>query len=225
MRQLRDALGPDAVILSNRAVEGGRRNLALRGGGHRRDGTAGRATCRPREPESSPAARAARSRVTRIEAGAVAEPVTMQAPPDERGRRAPASDSARAARNSVISEIKSMRDAPGKPARRPGLARPAGPRPVRAAVMRDMLAAGFSAALAREMLEVPADSCDAEQAQAWMRNTLMKRLTRDAERKRHARRAAACSPWWGPPASARPPPPPSWPRAAWCATAPTSWRC
>jgi len=41
--------------------------------------------------------------------------------------------------------------------------------------MRDMLAAGFSATLAREMLETLPKG-DAEQAQAWMRNTLMKRL-------------------------------------------------
>jgi flagellar biosynthesis protein FlhF len=76
---------------------------------------------------------------------------------------------------SVISEIKAMqtrletqladlawRDLPGRD-------------PSGATLMRDMLAAGFSATLARELLEnLPKG--DAEQAQAWMRNTLMKRL-------------------------------------------------
>jgi len=86
----------------------------------------------------------------------------------------PTEDSAQLAQ-SVISEIKSMqarlesqladlawRDLPGRD--------PAG-----ASIMRDMLAAGFSATLAREMLETLPKG-DAEQAQAWMRNTLMKRL-------------------------------------------------
>ncbi|HJX58900.1 MAG TPA: flagellar biosynthesis protein FlhF, partial [Thiobacillus sp.] len=76
---------------------------------------------------------------------------------------------------SVISEIKTLhmrlesqladltwRDLPGRD--------PAG-----ATVMRDMLAAGFSATLARELLE-SLPKGDAEQAQAWMKNTLMQRL-------------------------------------------------
>jgi len=47
--------------------------------------------------------------------------------------------------------------------------------PSGAAVMRDMLAAGFSATLARELLE-SLPKGDAEQAQAWMKNTLTQRL-------------------------------------------------
>jgi len=47
--------------------------------------------------------------------------------------------------------------------------------PSGAGVMRDMLAAGFSTTLARELLETLPKG-DTEQAQAWMRSTLMKRL-------------------------------------------------
>jgi flagellar biosynthesis protein FlhF len=86
----------------------------------------------------------------------------------------PSEDSSQLAQ-SVLSEIKTMqsrlesqladlawRDLPGRD--------PAG-----ATLMRDMLSAGFSATLARELLETLPKS-DNEQAQAWMRNTLMKRL-------------------------------------------------
>jgi flagellar biosynthesis protein FlhF len=76
---------------------------------------------------------------------------------------------------SVLSEMKAMqsrlenqlsdlawRDLPGRD--------PAG-----ATLMRDMLSAGFSATLARELLETLPKG-EGDKAQAWMRNTLMKRL-------------------------------------------------
>ena len=164
MRQLRDALGADAVILSNRAVEGGVEVLALAA-----DDIAAMAPPVVDAPAAAPVAKA--------------QPAKPQAEPEPAvsfKRRliervaVPSEDSAKLAK-SVISEIKIMqsrlenqladlawRDLPGRD--------PAG-----AGVMRDMLAAGFSATLAREMLEsLPRG--DAEQAEVWMRNTLMKRL-------------------------------------------------
>jgi flagellar biosynthesis protein FlhF len=174
MRQLRDALGPDAVILSNRAVDGGVEVLALAA-----DDIAAMAPPVNDVPAPAPEPRsqAPRSQAPRAQA------------PEEQDEPAPAvtikrrliervavssQDSAQLAQ-SVISEIKSMqtclesqladlvwRDLPGRD-------------PSGAAVMRDMLAAGFSATLARELLETLPKG-DAEQAQAWMRNTLMKRL-------------------------------------------------
>ncbi|MFH1818126.1 MAG: flagellar biosynthesis protein FlhF [Pseudomonadota bacterium] len=166
MRQLRDALGPDAVILSNRAVDGGVEVLALPA-----EDIAAMAPPVVDEPVVSLSHRA-----TRRETLPETEPepeVTIKRRLIERVA-VPSEDSAQLAQ-SVISEIKSMqarlesqladlawRDLPGRD--------PAG-----AAIMRDMLAAGFSATLAREMLETLPKG-DAEQAQAWMRNTLMKRL-------------------------------------------------
>lgn len=166
MRQLRDALGPDAVILSNRAVEGGVEVLALPA-----EDIAAMAPAAAEAPAAPPSHRAPLR-----EARAEEEPepeVTIRRRLIERVA-VPSEESAQLAQ-SVISEIKSMqarlesqladlawRDLPGR--------NPAG-----ASVMRDMLAAGFSATLAREMLEaLPKD--DAEQAQVWMRNTLMQRL-------------------------------------------------
>ncbi|MES2369983.1 MAG: flagellar biosynthesis protein FlhF [Pseudomonadota bacterium] len=166
MRQLRDALGPDAVILSNRAVDGGVEVLAMPA-----EDIAAMAPPAVDEPVVSLSHRAA-MRETPSETEPEPE-VTIKRRLIERVA-VPTEDSAQLAQ-SVISEIKSMqarlesqladlawRDLPGRD--------PAG-----ASIMRDMLAAGFSATLAREMLETLPKG-DAEQAQAWMRNTLMKRL-------------------------------------------------
>lgn len=162
MRQLRELLGPDAVILSNRQIEGGVEVLALPA-----DEIASMAPPATEQPKAPPM------------------PDTPRAEPDPAPAVAfkrrliervavPGADSAQLAQ-SVIGEIKTMqsrlesqladiiwRDLPG---RDPGAA----------AVMRDMLGAGFSAALAREFMESLPKS-DVEQAQAWMRNALMKRL-------------------------------------------------
>jgi flagellar biosynthesis protein FlhF len=166
MRELRELLGPDAVILSNRAVEGGVEVLAMPA-----DDIAAMAppvvempqpVAAPRAPEPRPQPRAE------------PEPaVTFKRRLIER-IAVPSQDGSQLAQ-SVISEIKTLhmrlenqladltwRDLPGRD--------PAG-----ATVMRDMLAAGFSATLARELLETLPKS-DEEQARAWMRNTLMKRL-------------------------------------------------
>ena len=176
MRQLRDALGPDAVILSNRAVEGGVEVLAMP--------AEDIASLAPPVEEAPVHVVAHKARTQKIQR----EPDPEMEPEQEREpdpavtikRRLiervsmPSDDSAQLAQ-SVISEIKSMhmrlenqlsdmawRDLPGRD-------------PSGAAMMRDMLSAGFSATLAREMLrELPKG--DVDQSQAWMRNTLMKRL-------------------------------------------------
>lgn len=166
MRQLRDALGPDAVILSNRAVEGGVEVLAL--------AAEDIASMAPPVVEAPAIAAPAKAPVADV------QDETEPAPAVAIKRRlvervaVPSEDSARLAQ-SVISEIKTMqmrlesqladlawRDLPGRD--------PAG-----AAVMRDMLTAGFSATLARELLEAMPKG-DVEQAQSWAKNTLMKRL-------------------------------------------------
>jgi flagellar biosynthesis protein FlhF len=163
MRQLRDTLGPDAVILSNRAVDGGVEVLALAA-----EDIAAMAP--PVVHTPAPAAPRAQSPELRAEP----EPaVSFKRRLIERVA-VPSQDSAQLAQ-SVISEIKTMRtrlesqladlawrDLPGRD-------------PSGAAVMRDMLAAGFSATLARDLLETLPKG-EEEQARAWMRNTLMKRL-------------------------------------------------
>lgn len=178
MRQLRDVLGANAVILSNRTVDGGVEVLAMASEdiasiappAMDRPAPAPRQETPQSEPE--PAPRFNRNLIERISAAQqMAAPTPVAAPDPE---RVPGADSAQLAQ-SVISEIKAMqsslenqlaelawRDLPGRD-------------PAAASVMRDMLSAGFSATLARELLETLPKG-DTEQAQAWMRNTLMKRL-------------------------------------------------
>jgi flagellar biosynthesis protein FlhF len=174
MRQLREALGPDAVILSNRAVEGGVEVLALAA-----DDIAAMAP--PVNDAPAPAAAAPRSpAVWPPVSEAPAEPapeVTIKRRLIERVA-VPSQDSTQLAQ-SVVGEIRgeiqamqmrlesqladlAWRDLPGRD-------------PSGATVMRDMLAGGFSATLARELLE-SLPKGNAEQAQAWMKNTLMQRL-------------------------------------------------
>jgi len=172
MRQLREVLGPDAVILSNRAIEGGVEVLAMPA-----DDIAAFA---PPVVDTPPPVAVEKPAVPQRLWEPAAEADDEAAPAVTIKRRLiervamPGDDSAQLAQ-SVISEIKSMqkrlesqmadmawRDLPGRD--------PAG-----AAMMRDMLSAGFSATLARDMLaELPKG--DMEKTQAWMRNTLMKRL-------------------------------------------------
>lgn len=169
MRQLREVLGPDAVILSNRAVEGGVEVLAMPA-----DAIASIAppvTEMPPPPEP-PVARAAPEAPR---ARAEAEPaVSFKRRLIERVA-VPSADSAEMTQ-SIMAELKAMRtrletriddlawrDLPGRD--------PAG-----AALMRDMLGAGFSAALARELMDALPRGGTESEAQAWMRNALMKRL-------------------------------------------------
>jgi len=170
MRQLRDALGPDAVILSNRTVDGGVEVLAL--------AAEDIASMAPPVVEAPAIAAPAKAPLADV------QDETEPAPAVAIKRRlvervaVPITDSTQLAQSvvgEIRGEIKAMqmrlesqladlawRDLPGRD--------PAG-----AAVMRDMLAAGFSATLARELLETMPKG-DVEQAQGWAKNTLMKRL-------------------------------------------------
>ncbi|MHB1053003.1 MAG: flagellar biosynthesis protein FlhF [Thiobacillus sp.] len=176
MRQLRDALGPDAVILSNRAVEGGVEVLAMP--------AEDIASLAPPVEEAPVHVVVHKARTPKTQCDPEPElesELEMEAAPAVTIKRRliervsmPSDDSAQLAQ-SVISEIKSMhmrlenqlsdmawRDLPGRD-------------PSGAAMMRDMLSAGFSATLAREMLQALPKG-DIEQSQVWMRNTLMNRL-------------------------------------------------
>jgi flagellar biosynthesis protein FlhF len=180
MRQLREELGPDAVILSNRAVEDGVEVLAMPA-----EDIAAFAPPVVEKPVAPPIARTPEVITQAFTNRASKAPERRAEPEPEPAvsfkRRliervaVPSEDSAHLAQ-SVISEIKAMqtslesqisdmawRDLPGRD-------------PSGAAVMRDMLAAGFSATLSRDLLEELPKKGDVEQAQAWMRNTLMKRL-------------------------------------------------
>ncbi|MBZ0096510.1 MAG: flagellar biosynthesis protein FlhF [Sulfuricella sp.] len=149
LRRVRETLGPDAVILSNRSVEGGVEILAL--ASNEISGAATTAEALPRNARaghSEAAADAAAAR-TAVDAGFS---------------------------SSIISEIKSMRGlleqqlagfAWGDMQRR---------EPAKARIMRDILRAGFSPALSRQLLEKMPAGCDEEQGAKWVRAALANNL-------------------------------------------------
>ena len=170
MRQLREVLGPDAIILSNRAVDGGVEMLALAA-----DDIASMAP--PASETPAPAAvpvfrhaAPARSPEPAPEVAVKPRSIERAAVPSEEGAQLAQSvvgeirGEIRAMQTRLESQLAELawRDLPGRD--------PAG-----ATLMREMLTAGFSTTLAREMLEALPRG-DADQAQAWMRATLMKRL-------------------------------------------------
>lgn len=158
MRQVRETLGADAVILGNRAVEGGIEILAMP--------SSAMASLIPAPEKPTVIA----PPVVEIPAAPSPEPVA----PAVFSARRESGDSAKLAK-SVIAEIQAMqarlesqlsdlswRDLPSRD-------------PSAATLMREMLAAGFSATLARQLMDnLPPG--DAEQTLAWAKATLIKQL-------------------------------------------------
>jgi flagellar biosynthesis protein FlhF len=220
LRLVRDTLGPDAVILSNRSQNGMVEILALAGEDMASLAEPVRERALQRyEPEPEPetfadmpgslgssveplvAAFAARreqtasSRPVQASASVRREPVAP-APPV-----AATSDM-----QSMMNEIRSMRGMLESQLAEIAWGSKQKREPMKAMVMREALAAGFSASLARYLVEkLPADV----QARSRMKMPCCRR--------------AACSHWSARPALARPPPPPSWRRVSSCSTAPASW--
>ena len=148
LQLVRQGLGPDALILSNRAVAGGVEILAVDQSDLPQQGAPAPGATAARQPRAGPAERGA-------------PPAAVAEPPDAR---------------SLASEIRSMRgllegqlvyqawDAAQR--REPGKAR----------VLRDMLHAGFSAALVRQFLEKMPQGLAPEQMLAWVRAVLGRNL-------------------------------------------------
>lgn len=174
LRMVRDALGADAVILSNRSVNGGIEILALAGD----DMSALAAPVAEKEvlPEPALDAPAPKRRNESEQAVSLAQAMlaarTMQTnaiPLEQPGGTA---EFAR-----VMHEIRSMRGMletqlaeiswGGQQKREPG----------KAAVLRDMLGAGFSASLARYLVEKLPAGCSAEDGMKWIKAVLARNLT------------------------------------------------
>jgi len=151
---VRQGLGPDALILSNRAVDGGVEILALSQG----DLPPQAAT------RAGPRARQGKDKAAEPRPGPQPATPAAAAPADDLVSRR------------LVSEIKSMRglleeqlvyqawDTAQR--REPGKAR----------VLRDMLRAGFSAALARQFLEKMPSGLAPEQRLAWVKAVLSRNL-------------------------------------------------
>jgi flagellar biosynthesis protein FlhF len=167
IRKVRDALGPDAVIVANRSVDDGVELMALASEDIASIGLPA-VDAKP-TPTESPANTPSPSNP--IRAADIA--VSMSPRPEP----APAATAQNAALAELLHEVRTMRGAvqsqlaemtwDGVQKREPG----------RVAVLREMLAAGFSPSLARNLIEkLPAIAAERE-ALDWVRSILARNLT------------------------------------------------
>lgn len=190
LRKVREALGPDAVILSNRPVDGVVEILALAS-----DDVASMASpahesdmAQPRPHLSMPPP-------------APAQPYQQAAPESYANRRAPApeafdmslmtsqmtsmmqqaishaKDTASAEMSGMMSEIRAMRGLMETQLAEIAWSAGAQREPQKPAVLREMLAAGFSASLSRYLIEKLPTGKDAADSMRWIKTVLSRNLT------------------------------------------------
>jgi len=205
LRKVREALGPDAVILSNRAVDGAVEILALAG-----DDAAALAPHSSDSPMSAPAphldlapaspsAEVAPSLVAHPAAPVVratprpapsvprapARPAAAPAAPAVDMDRisslvaeavASAKASAAAEMTSMMSELRAMRGMMETQLNELAFAGTQQREPHKTAVLRELLAAGFSASLARYLTDKLPAARDGAEALQWMRTVLARNI-------------------------------------------------
>lgn len=212
LRMVRDALGADAVILSNRTVNGSVEVLALASAdmaslaepavekevlpqplvaalaGKRLPAPApapaaaparAAAPAQPAARNGSAASAFERLRPTPVAepAAATAAPVERQSAPQPRPAVAPAAaDNAQAEMRQMMEELRSMRSMMEAQLAEISWGAQHRREPMKATVMREMLAAGFSASLARYLTEKLPEH-DGVDGMAWIKGILMRNLS------------------------------------------------
>ncbi|KRC03349.1 flagellar biosynthesis protein FlhF [Duganella sp. Root198D2] len=199
LRKVREALGPDAVILSNRAVDGAVEILALAG-----DDAAALAPHSPDSPMSAPAPHLELApALVSQPAAAVVRATARQAPAAPRAPArpiapapapaAPAVDmdrisslvaeavasakaTAAAEMTSMMSELRAMRGMMETQLNELAFANTQQREPHKTVVLREMLAAGFSASLARYLTDKLPAARDGAEALQWMRTVLARNI-------------------------------------------------
>jgi flagellar biosynthesis protein FlhF len=175
-RQVREALGPDAVILSNRTINGMVEILAL--APEDLSSLAEPVIEKPVVSESTLAAFAARR---------TAEAEPKRAPEGDQASnladalansRNPAPPKAQAAAelSEVMSELRSMRGMLESQLAEIAWSTQQKREPIKAAVMRELLAAGFSASLARYLTQNMPKNEVADNGMAWVKSVLARNL-------------------------------------------------
>lgn len=205
LRMVRDALGADAVILSNRTVNGSVEVLALASAdmaslaepaveqevlpqplvaalAGKRLPAAAPAPARPPAPApAQPPVRngSAASAFERLRPSPVTEPAAAVPAPVER-QSAPqpraAADNTQAEMRQMMEELRSMRSMMEAQLAEISWGAQHRREPMKATVMREMLAAGFSASLARYLTEKLPEH-DGVDAMAWIKGILMRNLS------------------------------------------------
>ncbi len=172
-RLVREALGPDAVILSNRTINGVVEILAL--AGEDMSSLAEPAVDKPALSESTLAAFSARRPMedqasNLAEALGAARGATHPMPPAQ--SRQPSAGEL----NDVMNEIRSMRGMLESQLAEIAWSSQQKREPAKALVLREMLAAGFSASLARYLIERMPGTEKAEGAMNWVKSILARNL-------------------------------------------------
>lgn len=183
LRKVRDALGPDAVILSNRPVDGVVEILALAS-----------------DDVASIAAPAPGSEMAQPEPQLQHLPEPAPAPQSYANRRAPApapepafdmaamskmmsaaiahaKESAAAEMSGMMNELRAMRGLMETQLAELSWGATQQREPQKAAVLREMLAAGFSASLARYLVDKLPANKDAAESLRWIKTVLSRNLT------------------------------------------------
>lgn len=186
LRKVREALGPDAVILSNRPVDGVVEIMALAN----EDAaslapapTAPRARADAPPPAQShayaqPGAGAPYQQAAPAAPRAAAEAVDMQRMQQMMAAAiAHAKDSAATEMSGMMSEIRAMRGMMESQLAELSWGSTQQREPHKAVVLRQMLAAGFSASLARYLLEKMPAGRDAADGLRWVKTVLGRNLT------------------------------------------------
>lgn len=179
LRKVREALGPDAVILSNRPVDGVVEILALASDDVASISSPAHETemAQPRPQLSMPPEPQSNRRVHSAPEAFDMELMTSQVSSLMQQALAQAKDSAAAEMSGMMNEIRAMRGL--METQLAELAWGAGAQrdPQKNNVLRDMLAAGFSASLARYLVERLPAGKDEASSLAWIKTVLARNLT------------------------------------------------
>jgi flagellar biosynthesis protein FlhF len=184
LRKVRDALGPDAVILSNRPVDGVVEILALAG-----DDVASMASPAPEsemaqpqpqlrhvaEPAPAPAAQSYANRRTAPQPEPALDMAAMTSMMS--AAIAQAKESAAAEMSGMMNELRAMRGLMETQLAELSWGTTQQREPQKAAVLREMLAAGFSASLARYLVEKLPANKDAAESLNWIKTVLSRNLS------------------------------------------------
>jgi len=199
LRKVREALGPDAVILSNRPVDGIVEILALAN-----DDVASMAS--PSAESGMDAPRPSLQHLEPVHAAPVA-PAMAPAPQSYANRRAPqpqqsqtepafdmaamtsmmtaaiaqAKDSAASEMSGMMSEIRAMRGQMETQLAELSWGATQQREPQKATMLRDLLAAGFSITLARYLVDKMPAGKDSAEAMRWVKTVLARNLTTMAD--------------------------------------------
>ena len=178
LRKVRDALGPDAVILSNRPVDGAVEILALAS-----DDVASMASpahetemAQPRPNLSLPNEPYMNRRTPAPEAFDM-NLMTSQVSSLMQQALAQAKDSAAAEMSGMMNEIRAMRGQMETRLAELAWGNTAQREPQKTGVLRDMLAAGFSASLSRYLIERLPAGKDEAASLAWIKTVLARNLS------------------------------------------------